>query len=163
MIFVQECPPAPLETLFLCNIPSILILHKKKWNDFVSLLQLCFIHLEEDAKDKLVWTKNPATGDFTTKLGYKSWELEHYQGDKSYWWKQVWKSEVPLKAKITLWMALNNKILTWENLKKRGWNGPSWCALCHSDEEIGSHLFVVCSYAELVWKKYCKEIKFQGT
>ena len=36
------------------------------------------------------------------------------------WWKQVWKSEGPFKEKITLWLALNNKLLTWENIKKRG-------------------------------------------
>ena len=75
----------------------------------------------------MVWTKNPTTGDFMTKLGYKSWALEHYQGEKIVWWTQVWKSEGPLKAKIILWLALSNKLLTWENLKKRGWHGPSWC------------------------------------
>ena len=69
-----------------------------------------------------------------TKLGYKSWELEQYQGEKVEWWSKVWKREGSLKEKITLWLALNNKLLTWENLKKRGWIGPSWCAVCQSDE-----------------------------
>ena len=78
------------------------------------------------------------------------------------WWKQSWKYEGPLKAKLTLWMTLNNNILTWDNLQKRGWIGPSRCALCHSDEEIGSHLFNLCSYAESVWKETCKELKYQG-
>ena len=82
-------------------------------NEFVSLLHSSFIHLEEEAKDKLVWTKNPATGDFTAKLGYKSWALEQYQGEKMEWWKQVWKSEDPFMEKITLYMELNNKLLTW--------------------------------------------------
>ena len=45
------------------------------------------------------------------------------------WWKQVWKSEGNFKAKITLWLALSNTFLTWENLKKRGWHGPNWCVL----------------------------------
>ena len=68
--------------------------------------------MEKAEKYKLVWTKNPATWDFTTKLGYKSWALEQYQGEKMEWWKQVWKSEGPFKAKINLWLALNNKLLT---------------------------------------------------
>ena len=51
---------------------------KKQWNDYVSLLQSCFIHLEEDVKDKLAWTKNPTTRDFTAKLCYKNWGLEQY-------------------------------------------------------------------------------------
>ena len=78
------------------------------------------------------------------------------------WWKHAWKSEGLFKKKINLLLALNNKPLTWENLKKRCWNGPRWCALCHSNEETGSHLFVVCSYAETVWKAGCNELKFQG-
>ena len=58
---------------------------KEELNKFVSLLQSLFIHLEEDAKDKLVWTKNPTTGYFTTKLGHKIWALENYQGEKMVW------------------------------------------------------------------------------
>ena len=79
------------------------------------------------------------------------------------WWKQLWKSKGPLKAKITLWLTLNNKLLTWDNLQKRGWIGPNRCALCYSDEEIVSHLFNFCSYAEFVWKEACTELKYQGT
>ena len=118
--------------------------------------------MKEEEKYKLVWIKYIANGDFTAKLGYKSWEFDQYQKEKMDWWKQVWKSEGPFKEKITLWLALNNKLLNWENIKKRGWNGPSWCALCHSDEETGSHLFVFYSYAESVWKECCRELNFQG-
>ena len=119
------------------------------------------IHLEEDAKDKLVWTKNPATRDLTAKLGYKNWGLEQYQGEMNDLWKQVWKNAGPLKDKIILWLALSNKLLTWENLKKRGWHGPSWCVLCHLEEETRSHMFSLYSYPEIVWKEGSKELKSQ--
>ena len=79
------------------------------------------------------------------------------------WWKQLWKSEGPLKAKINLWQTLNNKLLRWDNLQKRGWIGRNRCALCYSDEEIVSHLFNLCSYAEFVWKAAYTELKYQGT
>ena len=49
---------------------------REEWNDFVSLLKSCFIHLEEEEKDNLFWTKNPVNGDFMAKLGYKNWSLE---------------------------------------------------------------------------------------
>jgi hypothetical protein len=29
------------------------------------------------------------------------------------------------KIKIVLWITIPNKLLTWDNLIKRGWNGPS--------------------------------------
>ena len=76
------------------------------------------------------------------------------------WWKQLWKAEGPLKAKLTLWLTLNNKLLG--NLQKRGWIGPNRCALCNSGDETISHLFNFCSYAELVWKAACTELKYQG-
>ena len=65
----------------------------------------------------MVRIENIAIGDFTAKLGYKSWALEQYQGEKMEWWKQVWKSEGPFKARITIWLALKNNLLTWENIK----------------------------------------------
>ena len=47
------------------------------------------------------------------ELGFRT-----FPGGEIDWWKQVWKSEGPIKAKITLWLALRNKLLTWENIKK---------------------------------------------
>ena len=76
-----------------------------------------------------MWTKNSINGDFTAKLGYKTWVGENFQGEMEEWCKQLWTAEGPLKAKVTLWLTLNNKILTWDNLQKRGWNGPNRCAL----------------------------------
>ena len=96
------------------------------------------------------------------KLGYKTWAWEKHQGAKETWWTQLWKSEGPLKAKITLWLTLNNKLLTWDNLQKIGWSGPNRCALCHSNEENISHLFNLCHYANTVWKTACREFKVQG-
>ena len=45
-------------------------------------------------------------------------------------------------------MALKNKLLTWDNLQKRGWIEPSICALCCADEDSVQHLFCSCA----VWK-----------
>lgn len=50
-------------------------------------------------------------------------------------------------------MALNNRLLTWENLQRRGWEGPSRFSLCGINAEIGPQLFFFCSYAESVWNK----------
>ena len=60
----------------------------------------------------MVWSKNTAIREFSAKRGYRNCALESYQGEKELWWKLVWKNEVSLKAKITLWLALSNKFLT---------------------------------------------------
>eukprot|EP00253_Pinus_taeda_P011928 PITA_11928 len=74
------------------------------------------------AEDRYVW--DPNGGQFTIKEGYKllqdttvtnKWNLH----------KVVWKSECLPKIKFFNWTLLKGKILTAENLKKRGIPGPS--------------------------------------
>ena len=47
---------------------------------------------------------------------------------------------------------MHNKLLTTENLKKRGIVGPSRCALCNMDEETTNHIFIQCKISLKVWK-----------
>ena len=106
----------------------------EEWNKYINLLVTNFIHLGTDP-DKLVWTKNPKTGQYTTKLGYqvsiedKTWE------EKKWWWRKLWHTQSPIKTQITMWLALSNKLLTWEKLQKRGFEGPSICPLCRTNDE----------------------------
>lgn len=64
----------------------------------------------------------------------------------------MWKCKAPLRCKITLCLALNNKLLTWDNGLKRGWCGPNKCVLCKSSVESIAHLFISCPYAGQVAK-----------
>ena len=45
------------------------------------------------------------------------------ENDQKWWWKSVWKIKSPIKQKVFLWLVLANKILTWDNCKKRAWHG----------------------------------------
>jgi hypothetical protein len=63
----------------------------------------------------------------------------------------MWKINAPPRCNLTLWLALNNKLLTMENIIKRGWNGPNWCSLCKASSETISHMFIHCSYATQVF------------
>jgi hypothetical protein len=56
-------------------------------------------------------------------------------------------------------MALNNKLLTRDIRLKRGWIGPSHCALCKSTEESISHIFIVCPYATQVTRMVSSELQ----
>jgi len=51
------------------------------------------------------------------------------------------------------------KIVTWENLTKRGLIGPSRCVLCGENEETMNHLFVECHFAKDIWTLILKELK----
>jgi hypothetical protein len=86
------------------------------------------------------------------KLGFKSWKEDCFDSPVKWWWKPLWKFKAPLRREITLSLALNNKLLTWDNGLKRGWCGPIRCALCKLDAETTSHLFVSCPYARQATK-----------
>jgi len=65
----------------------------------------------------------------------------------------LWKWEVPLKIKCFSWLAIRNCILTWDNLDRRGFFGPSWCCLCRQDSEDFLHLFIRTPFAVEIWAR----------
>jgi hypothetical protein len=66
-------------------------------------------------------------------------------------WERLWSLPQWSKIKIFKWLVLHKKILTWENLVKRGLNGPSRCHLCEVQEETTNHLLDGCTYTMEVW------------
>jgi hypothetical protein len=59
----------------------------------------------------------------------------------------------PLKTKITLWLS------TWDNDVKTGWVSPSRCALCKTNKESSSHIFIRCPYEVKVMNIVMEELK----
>lgn len=64
--------------------------------------------------------------------------------------KIIWKSKIPEKIKIFLWLMANNAVLTRDNMKKRKWNGDSLCIFCNEEETI-SHLFFKSAVVKVIW------------
>ncbi len=62
-----------------------------------------------------------------------------------------WKASCPPKFIYFSWHVFYNKNLTWENLRKRPWHGPSRCPLCGNDEETNLHLFIKCTSSSRIW------------
>ena len=86
--------------------------HAEEWNRFLNLLVTNHVHLGS-SPDKLVWTKNPKTRQFTARLGYQAtMEEQAAGGEIHWWWKKLWQIQSPLKTIITKWLALSDKLLT---------------------------------------------------
>ena len=94
-----------------------------QWNQYASILVSFFIDLEEDEPNNIIWTKNNKDGSFFVNLGYDMATKDEHEGEHIWWWMKIWKIPVPVKTILTLWLALNNKLLTWENLTREDSKG----------------------------------------
>jgi len=80
--------------------------------------------LLQDKEDVLMWiggdnssapsVKNLYWGIISTK-NLKKVEL---------WQQSIWRWKIQLKIKLFIWLAAEGRILTWDSLQSRGWEGP---------------------------------------
>jgi hypothetical protein len=137
-----------------------------EWKCYTSALKRVGISLT-DKPDLLLWAGGDATGSCSVKNIYVA--LLHQlrlEADNS-WLLQIWKWAVPLKLKLFTWLAGKEKILSWDGLRRRGWEGPGICLLCRQASEDTHHLLVHCSFSKEVWKRlltyYSLSVSWNGT
>ena len=66
-------------------------------------------------------------------------------------WQKLWNLKLWPKVTLFLWLVLHSSILTWDNLLKRGFTGPSICIFCGEAEETMNHLLNICPYSTQIW------------
>jgi hypothetical protein len=113
-------------------------------------------------KDTLLWSWDTKGGQVNAKQAYEVQLLEEVVVEPTYWYTELWQWQLPLKVKLFIWLMLEQKILTWENLVKRGIVGPSRCVLCGNNEENVRHLFVDCSFTKDIWYTIQKDLNFES-
>lgn len=92
----------------------------------------------------MIWRDN-ANGCFKVSMVFTSKE----KGAGPLWSKSWIKGLIP-KVNIFYWILLQNKILTLDNLQKRGINVVNRCSLCKEGYEDRDHLFLNCNYSQKV-------------
>eukprot|EP00253_Pinus_taeda_P014954 PITA_14954 len=102
-----------------------------------------------NGRDILRWG-NSMKGSFTTKEAYFLTSSQT-GNEENPDWKIIWERNWWPKVSIFIWLASENKILTWDRIKKKGFNGPSRCCLCNSDGETRNHLLINCPFAKTLW------------
>ena len=116
----------------------------EQWRDLESIAQGVSLTSETDS---LIWSYT-SSGVYSSSSLYA---IINFRGVKRIFTPAVWKIVVPPRIHIFLWLLLNNKIMTRDNLKKRNLNKPEDCVFCSGKETVG-HLFFDCLVAKLIWK-----------
>jgi len=134
--------------------------HILEWSHYLNALKRMGISLSH-RDDALVWIHNKTSGCITVKSAYD--HIFNPSNLQVRWWgRAIWKCSAPLKIICFIWLALHDRILTWSNLIKRGWQGPGICLFCSSDEESSLHIFVQCVFARNIWIHVCTVFGLTG-
>jgi len=64
---------------------------------------------------------------------------------------KIWTQNLWPKLSFFLWLLYHGKILTWDNMLKKGFQGPTICHLCKNSEETFNHLLSSFPYSSLIW------------
>ena len=68
-------------------------------------------------------------------------------------WSIIRSPCVPTKVVFFFaWEASWGKVLTLDQLKRRGWNLGNRCFLCCVEEETINHILIHCSKARVLWE-----------
>jgi hypothetical protein len=96
--------------------------------------------------DQIVWGLSKSK-QFTTGSLYKFLTA---RGVTSRLAKKIWKCKLPLKIRIFLWQATQDRLQTTHQLKHKNWKGRGTGFTCGSREDV-DHLLFQCPMAKKLW------------
>jgi hypothetical protein len=132
---------------------------KEEWENYVKGLNWSGFELNDET-DTLVWSWDTKGGQVNAKQAYEVQCLDDHELISKEWFLDLWNWQLPLRIQLFCWLMFENRILTWDNLSKRGLIGPSRCVLCGEREESLNHLMVDCLFTKEVWKSILNELSF---
>nr|GEU57500.1 hypothetical protein [Tanacetum cinerariifolium] len=103
------------------------------------------VMINNEKEDEILWRlKNRKEDKFSIIRVYQ--DLCDNDGDVK-WHKIIWFSQNIPEHSFILWMAVQNKLITQDKIKKWGSFDMMACPLCRKDMDSHHHLFFQCEYA----------------
>ena len=130
-------------------------------DEYIRRLNHCGVSLN-DSPDAIIWNCNTSLGVITAILAYAEIVLSSIVLMSNWWNTILWNQAAPLKVKKFCWLVLEHKILSWDNLIKRGFAGPSIFSLYSKAKGTVNNLFIFCSFSQLVWKYVFSLLRILG-
>ncbi|CAL1356871.1 unnamed protein product [Linum trigynum] len=125
-------------------------------DDFMNLLNSVNLAYSSHSPCRIIW-KQEANSNFSVISLYRELEDIHLRGIEDFPVEKVWISWIPSKICFFIWLVYHNRVLTLDNLKKRGFYLANKCVLCMKDEETAHHMLVECKYVRNIWSMmYCR-------
>ena len=112
---------------------------------FLHRIQAFQVQREEE--DRVFWTASKC-GAFSVKSLYFMLELG---GSSLFPCDSIWRVRVPPKVAFFSWEASWGKVLTLEQLQRRGFSLANRCFLCLSEVETVDHLLLHCVKTQVLW------------
>jgi ribonuclease HI len=131
---------------------------RTEWDIFAQHLKAAGVYLKT-TPDSLIWTGGDRSGRLTAKNVYQALADIIWNPSTANWRQRIWKDTCPLKYKLFAWLMLENRLLFWDKLQARGWEGPNRCPLCAQDNESSLHVFVLCSFTRTLWTAITSALK----
>jgi zinc-binding in reverse transcriptase len=95
-------------------------------------------------QNALTWNLT-TSGIFTVNSTYK---LLNNPGILNQTLNDLWALRLPPKIKFFIWLLLQNKLQTAQNLTRKNWPAIQSCSMCNTgNQETTEHLFVSCPTA----------------
>lgn len=101
------------------------------------------------------WTD---TGTFTVKSAYGAIKNEPHISNNLH---RIWKTKAPPRFKVFGWIMIRNKILTIDNLQRKGMILVNRCIMCKKANETVKHLFYRCEISLQIYTEMLTEYQIK--
>ena len=101
--------------------------------------------------DTCYWNLS-STGEFSVSTAYKSFQ-DILDGEGEHHWSFLWKWPGIQRARVFLWLAYKQRLLTNAERTRRHMTTSSCCITCGAEFEDVDHILRHCTVAQACWSR----------